>query len=60
MITRMNDVYNKMKEIQNILRTLREMLGLDNKTPAGWAVVDAGSRWSTLTMTLSTILATSS
>jgi len=40
-ITRMNDVYNKMKEIQNILKTLREMLGLDNKTPAGWAVVDA-------------------
>ena len=38
----MNDVYNKMKEIQNILKTLREMLGLDNKTPAGWAVVDAG------------------
>lgn len=40
-ITRMNDVYNKTKETQNILKALREMLGLDDKTPAGWAVVDA-------------------
>jgi len=40
-ITRMTDVYNKNKEIQNILRTLRDMLGLDEKTPGSWAVVDA-------------------